>query len=52
MDYKKKEGRSFLEKMYGNSIFNFISCLYDDSDIGPEEISQLRRIVENAGKED
>ncbi len=49
-DYKKKEGRSFLEKMYGNSILDFVSCLYDGGNISPEEVSELKRIIESAGK--
>ena len=51
-DYKKKEGRSFLEKMYGNSIFDFVSCLYEGGSISPEEVSELKRIIESAGKEE
>ena len=51
-DYKNKEGRSFLEKMYGNSIFDFVSCLYEGGSISPEEVSELKRIIESAGKEE
>lgn len=51
-DYKKKEGRSFLEKMYGNSISDFISCLYDGKNLSKEEISKLKHFIENAGKEE
>ena len=51
-DYKKKEGRSFLEKMYGNSISYFISCLYDGKNLSKEEISELKHFIENAGKEE
>ena len=51
-DYKKRESRSFLEKMYKNSISEFVSCLYDGGDISGEEISELKRFIENAGKEE
>ena len=51
-DYKKKESRSFLEKMHKNSISDFVSCLYAGGDISSEEIAELKRFIENAGREE
>ena len=51
-DYKKKETRSFLEKLHKNSIFDFVSCLYAGGDISSEEIAELKRFIESAGKEE
>lgn len=51
-DYKKKETRSFLEKLHKNSISNFVSCLYSGGDISSEEIAELKRFIESAGKEE
>ena len=51
-DYKKKETRSFLEKLHKNSISNFVSCLYAGGDISSEEIAELKRFIESAGKEE
>ena len=51
-DYKKKESRSFLEKMHKNSISDFVSCLYAGGDISSEEIAELKRFIEDAGREE
>ena len=51
-DYKKEETRSFLEKLHKNSISNFVSCLYAGGDISSEEIAELKRFIESAGKEE
>ena len=51
-DYKKKETRSFLEKLHKNSISNFVSCLYSGGDISSEEIAELKRFIESAGREE
>ena len=51
-DYKKKESRFFLEKLHKNSISNFVSCLYAGGDISSEEIAELKRFIESAGKEE
>ena len=51
-DYKKKETRSFLEKLHKNSISNFVSCLYAGGDIRSEEIAELKRFIESAGREE
>ncbi|MBQ7874527.1 MAG: BlaI/MecI/CopY family transcriptional regulator [Oscillospiraceae bacterium] len=51
-DYKKREGRSFLEKMYGNSISGFVSCLYDGGEVSDDELEELKRFIEKAGGEE
>ena len=47
-DYKNKEGRSFLEKVYGNSL----AALYDGGNIKNEELEELQRFIESAKKEE
>ncbi len=51
-DYKNKEGRSFLEKVYGNSLSAFVSALYDGGNIKNEELEELKKFIENAGKDE
>ncbi|MBQ6878558.1 MAG: BlaI/MecI/CopY family transcriptional regulator [Oscillospiraceae bacterium] len=51
-DYKNKEGRSFLEKVYGNSLSAFVASLYDGGNIKKEELEELRRFIESAKKEE
>ena len=51
-DYKKKEGRSFLEKLYGNSLSGFVACLYDGGEISEEDLEELREFLDNAGREE
>lgn len=51
-DYKKKEGRSFLEKVYGNSISDFVACLYDGGNMSKKELEELKEFIDKAGKEE
>ena len=51
-DYKNKEGRSFLEKVYGNSLSAFVAALYDGGNIKNEELEELQRFIESAKKEE
>lgn len=40
-NYIQNEGKSMLEKLYGNSLKNFISALYDGKKIDDNELSEL-----------
>ena len=45
-DYKAAEGRTFLEKLYGNSFTGMVASLYDSRAIGPEDLDDLRRFLD------
>lgn len=51
-DYKKREGRSFLERMYGNSLSFFVASLYDGGEIDRDELDELKRFIQKAGGEE
>lgn len=44
--YKAAEGRTFLEKLYGNSFAGMVASLYDSRAIGPEDLEELRRFLD------
>lgn len=44
--YKEQEGRSFLKKLYGNSLQNFVMTLYDANAISEREIDELRTLFD------
>ncbi|NLT57933.1 MAG: BlaI/MecI/CopY family transcriptional regulator [Clostridiales bacterium] len=44
--YKAKEGSSFLEKLYGNSLQNLVTSLYDGKAIDDVDLSELRRMID------
>ena len=45
-EYKAAEGRTFLEKLYGNSFTGMVASLYDSRAIGPEDLEDLRRFLD------
>jgi BlaI family penicillinase repressor len=45
-DYKAKESRSFLERLYGNSLQNLVTSLYDSNTIDDHDLSNLRKLIE------
>lgn len=44
-EYKAQEGRSFLEKMYGNSVPNLVTNLYSNKVINKKDINELRKLL-------
>ena len=44
--YKAAEGRTFLEKLYGNSFTGMVASLYDSRTIGPKDLEELRRFLD------
>ncbi len=50
-EYKVKESRSFFKKLHKNSLSSFVSCLYDGEKLSEDDIDELRRFIDNAGKE-
>lgn len=49
-DYKNKESKTFLEKMYGNSFKNLVNSLYNSKAIDKKDIEDLRKFLDNIEK--
>lgn len=45
-DYKTREGKHFLEKLYGNSIQNMVASLYSGKVIEEDDIAELRKYLD------
>ena len=45
-DYKVQESRSFLEKLYGNSVQNLIATLYSGKVIESADVEELRKFLD------
>lgn len=45
-DYKAQEGRSFLEKLYGNSVQNLVASLYNSRTISDYDLNELKQMIE------
>jgi BlaI family transcriptional regulator, penicillinase repressor len=50
-DYKARESRSFLEKLYGNSLQRLITSLYSNNVIDGADLSELREYLDKIDKE-
>lgn len=40
-EYQQKEGKGMLEKLYGNSVKNFVAALYQGREINDEDLKEL-----------
>lgn len=45
-DYTKKESKSILQKLYHNSIKNFMTALYDGDNLSNEDIEELQKFID------
>lgn len=45
-DYLKVESKNFLEKLYHNSLTNFVATLYSENDISKAELDELKKFIE------
>jgi len=45
-DYKSKESRSFLERLYGNSLQSLVTSLYDSDAINDDDLANLQKLIE------
>lgn len=45
-DYKVKEGKHFLEKLYDNSIQNLVATLYSNKVIKNSDLEELKRFLD------
>lgn len=44
--YREEAGQSFLAKLYDNSIQNFVTALYDAHALTPDDLEELRRLID------
>ncbi len=50
-DYKAKESKNFLEKLYNNSIQNLVATLYGNKVIKASDIQELRGFLDKMEEE-
>jgi len=50
-EYKENEGKSILEKLYGNSFKNLVTSLYNGKAIDKGDIEELRRFLDKVERE-
>lgn len=46
----RAERRSFLERIYGGTIRPMLAAFIEDAELSPEDIEELKRILERKGK--
>lgn len=46
-DFKAKESKSFLEKLYNNSIQNMVATLYNNKAIKDSDMNELRKFLDD-----
>lgn len=45
-DYKVRESKTFLEKLFGNSFGELVTTLYDSKSIDSQDLKELREIID------
>lgn len=50
-DYAAQAGQNFLEKLFSNSVRNFVTNLYDSKSITDEDLKELREWMDSLEKE-
>lgn len=48
--YQEREGKSVLEKLYGNSLKRFAAALYDGGAVSRQELAELRDYLDELGR--
>ena len=46
-DFKAKQSKSFLEKLYNNSIQNMVATLYSNKAINDSDMNELRKFLDD-----
>ena len=46
--YLESESKSFLEKLYGNSLTTFVSALYKSNTINDDDLAELQQFIDKA----
>jgi BlaI family transcriptional regulator, penicillinase repressor len=47
-EYKESEGKTILEKLYGNSFKNLVTSLYHGKAIDKDDLAELRSFLDKA----
>lgn len=50
-EYLQKESRTILQKLYQNSLKNFVTALYDGEGLSSQDIEDLRAFIEEKSSE-
>lgn len=48
-EYLRQESRSFLQRLYGNSVKNMVAALYHDRTINESDLQELREFLDAQG---
>lgn len=51
-EYIQNEGKSLLEKLYGNSLKNLVAALYHGKAVNEKQLEELRQYLEEEGRKD
>ena len=49
-EYQQKEGKGMLEKLYGNSVKNFVAALYQGREIDDEYLKELEGFLKELNR--
>ena len=49
-DYLENESKTFLAKLYGNSLTTFVTSLYKSNAISGKDLTELRQFIDKAAK--
>jgi predicted transcriptional regulator len=44
-EYKEKESKFFLERLYGNSLNDLVLSLYDSKSISEQDLKELQELL-------
>ena len=51
-DYLENESKTFLAKLYGNSLTTFVTSLYKSNAISVKDLIELQQFIDKAAKEE
>lgn len=51
-EYKESEGKSTLERLFGNSIQDLVMSLYNGKAINRSDLAELRKLLDQVDKEE
>ena len=49
-EYQQKEGKGMLEKLYGNSVKNFVAALYQGREVDDEDLKELEGFLKELNR--
>lgn len=49
-EYQQKEGKGMLEKLYGNSVKNFVAALYQGRELDDEDLKELEGFLKELNR--